>query len=181
MSVDSATGEVTLIVTDSSLRGTFTDQKVQISLPSYSHNLGEASLTFNVLTCEDLTLTLPTVSPFTPLSHTYTTFDLQVSVNMPTDASLVLWNYPITCGAYQFVWKQTFAGVESAIDSSVFTYESSARTVNIYSEDGTKAGNYMLSYTVTLDSYPSVVSANSADAFSVNIIDLCTSAQGLQI
>ena len=66
MSVDPATGEVTMVVTDSSQRGTYTDQKVQISLPSYQHNLGEASLTVNVLTCEDLTLTLPTVSPFTP-------------------------------------------------------------------------------------------------------------------
>ena len=110
MTIDSSTGLITMQTTELSLRGSYNLQ-VQVDLLGlgFIDNQSETNLSVEILSCDDLTLTLPSVTPFATVTQTYATFDPALLVNLPSEADLATLNGPLDCGPLKFDWDQTFS------------------------------------------------------------------------
>ena len=165
MTINPSTGLVSMQTANLALRGIHSLQNVQVFITGFESRQTEANLIVNILTCDDSTISVPSLSPFAPAFHTYTTFDTTLPVNFPNESDLVVFNFPLDCGPFVLSWDQTLSPTSSDLDITVFTLDDPARKISVYTEDSSKTGTYFMSYTVSLSLYSSVVSERLGDAF----------------
>ena len=126
--------------------------------------------------CAHATLTAPT-NP--PLSFSDLQLEIFESGQWTYDASLLFdIDTLLDCAPQVTWWSEKDGAAFDFLDLAVFTEMPAsgltAATVDIYTEDVSKAGIYVISYSVRLDNYPQSIEYHNSYAFTVTIIDTCT-------